>query len=233
LDLPDLSSVEETSYLETAILNIIAASGYFIPALMKTVLVPSLIKLPLINKVPFLTKVLVNFLAQQVYQGITTPHTRMMSSEIQRWMTSQSVTKRVDENENSARANEIYTAQQRKVRTLLSPQAQGLRTHIIVMLRVLVPHFINARNFMLQENKKAAMAELANLAYFIRMDFPEIYSDDEFVTNAAQVFFGKWIEFDAEDERIFLEILQKTDDEFSSDVAVRAFYRELFLNWLE
>ncbi len=197
----------------------LGAAGYFIPALAKTFKISN-----------FWVRVGINFMVNQFYYGITQPHSLMLLSETQLWMISHSITPRVDENENQGRTNALFVVQNRKVRTLLSAQSQTLRSHLIVMIRALVPQFREARLQILESSEKTAMAALVNAAIYLRAHFPEIHPDDPFVKDAAQTFFGKWNQPSATALTHLRTLLAKHDPEYGNP-DVQSYYDELLKNW--
>lgn len=224
------ASSSANEFLKKITLGSIACAGYLVPALAKTLLIPRIADTYLLKDFPILSRTFVNFFSNQIYYGITNPHTLMIGSETQKWMISHSITKRVDEEENTDRADHIFSAQNRKARTIFSPQAQNLRTHLILMLRVLAPHFKEAREKIWEADERAAMRELVSGAIYLRRYFPEVQANDLFLREMAEVFFSKWVGDNAQRSELVQKLLESHDPDFAKQ-SVCKYYSELFANW--
>jgi hypothetical protein len=216
----DDQEISSDSRLLNLLQSAITATGFLLPAVAKTFIIPSLTKQQGFKDFPLMTKVLINFIANQIYYGITNPLSLRLSSQVQTAMHSWFITPRVDEEVNGDHAHKVFSKHYAKARGLFTANAQVYRSHLVLALRVVIPHFAKVRELLFKKEDRSAMKELANALFYLHKIYPDMASDDVYIREAAKVFLQDSLE--EKHLSLLFEILEGED--ISKEIIEDYFY---------
>lgn len=200
----------------------VGAAGYIVPAALKT----------WASNSNMVTKVLIQFMANQLGFGITNSHSDVIYSNLQRWMKSYGIEDRGTADwPNANLANNKYTSSYRRQKFLLSKQALLARVAVVGCLASVARDFSDAHDALFADREKLALNYLAGAAVYIKKQYPELNANDPYVSETAHVFFSDFVPIPDGFAQKLLGKISGLDPDYQVRESAREKYQRMLKSW--